>query len=182
MARTSKKPIRKGTAKSSTSSQNNNASAKERPLSMRAKRAWKEIEKLYRQINALIDCLQDEDRNPVFARFQDLADKIKSRWWTPHTASTLGKSFEQGALLGLDFGKKIKEEAKKMKDHYTPKPRMTERNKEIVRIHDEEDLSFGKIGRRLQQLNPKWVGGDGKPLSRDATEKAYHRTKTEAKG
>jgi len=181
MARTPKKPIRKGKTKSSTTPQNDNASAKDRPLSLRGERAWKEIEKLYRQINDLIDGLQDEDRNPAFARFQDLADKIKSRWWTPIKASTLGKFFEQGALHGVEVGEMIQDAKKEVKDRFTRKPRMTERNNKIVQLHEEEKLSFGGIGLRLQELNPKWVRRNGKPLSRDAAEKAYHRTKTKAK-
>jgi hypothetical protein len=59
------------------------------------------------------------------------------------------------------------------------KPRNTERDDQIVRLHDEEGKSFGIIGRLLAELNPAWVGKNGKPLSRAAATKAYNRRKAD---
>lgn len=63
----------------------------------------------------------------------------------------------------------------------TPKPRNTERNAAIVRLHDEEKLSFGQIGRALAKRNSAWVGRDGKPLTYAAVEKAYRDEKKREK-
>jgi hypothetical protein len=68
----------------------------------------------------------------------------------------------------------------RVKERFTPKPRNTERDEKIVALHDEDGLSFGRIGRRLAALNPRWGGKGGRPLSRDAVEKAYHRRKGRA--
>jgi hypothetical protein len=57
------------------------------------------------------------------------------------------------------------------------KPRKTARDDEIVRLRDEEGKTFGEIGRLLLVKNPAWTGKGGKPLSRAAAEKAYHRRK-----
>jgi hypothetical protein len=59
----------------------------------------------------------------------------------------------------------------------TPKPRKRERDAEIVRLHDEKGMSFGKIARHLRTLNAAWVGHGGTPLGRKAVERAYHRMK-----
>jgi hypothetical protein len=59
----------------------------------------------------------------------------------------------------------------------TPKPRKRERDAEIVRLHDEKGMSFGKIGQHLPTLNAAWVGRGGTPLGREAVERAYHRMK-----
>jgi hypothetical protein len=83
--------------------------------------------------------------------------------------------------LGVELGEKavmMKDEAvKRVKDRLTGKPRNTERDAEIVRLRDQEKLSFGKIGYRLVKINSAWANKKGKPMSRDAVEKAYHRMK-----
>lgn len=65
----------------------------------------------------------------------------------------------------------------KHKKETGPKPRYTERDREIVRLHDQQGMSFGKIPRALQKLNPKWGKADGRLLSRDTVRKAYTRAK-----
>jgi hypothetical protein len=59
-----------------------------------------------------------------------------------------------------------------------PSAIVRERNAAIVRQHDQENVSFGRMGRVLASMNPKWTDKDGKPLSRAAVEKAYHRFKS----
>jgi hypothetical protein len=61
--------------------------------------------------------------------------------------------------------------------HRMPKPRNTDRDAEIVRLHDEEGLPFKKIPKALQGLNPAWANEKGEPLSKDAVERAYRRHK-----
>lgn len=61
--------------------------------------------------------------------------------------------------------------------HRTVKPRNADRDKEIVRLHDEEGKSFGEIARLLCKKNASWCRKDGKQLSRDTVERAYHRQK-----
>jgi hypothetical protein len=63
-----------------------------------------------------------------------------------------------------------------------PKPRKEERDAAIVRLHEQEGVSFGRMGRCLAAMNPAWVHKDGKPLSRAAAEKAYHRHKSRRSG
>jgi hypothetical protein len=65
----------------------------------------------------------------------------------------------------------------KQLERRTPKPRKRERDAEIVRLHDEEGMSFGKIGRHLPTLNAAWVVRGGAPLDRKTVERAYHRMK-----
>jgi hypothetical protein len=60
-----------------------------------------------------------------------------------------------------------------------PSDEIGDRNAAIMRLRDVDGLDFGKIPRRLQEINPAWVGKNGKLLSRDTVEKAHHRTKTQ---
>lgn len=68
-------------------------------------------------------------------------------------------------------------ERARLKAARDPKPRNTQRDCEIVRLHDQEGRTFGEIPRLLVQKDPSWAGRDGKPLARDTVEKAYHRRK-----
>ena len=69
------------------------------------------------------------------------------------------------------------QERARLKAARDPKPRNTERDDEIVRLHDQEGRTFGQIPRLLVRKNPSWAAKDGEPMSRDAVEKAYHRRK-----
>jgi hypothetical protein len=53
-----------------------------------------------------------------------------------------------------------------------------ERDEAIVHLRDQKKISFGRMGRELVSLNPAWTGKNGKPLTRAAAEKAYHRRKS----
>ncbi len=55
--------------------------------------------------------------------------------------------------------------------------RTANRDAVIVQLRDKEALTFGVIARRLLSINPAWSRPVGRPLSRDAVEKAYHRQK-----
>ena len=68
-------------------------------------------------------------------------------------------------------------EREKLKRERDPKPRKTDRDDEIVRLRDVEGKSFGEIPRILLRKNQSWGSGEGKPITRDAVEKAYHRRK-----
>jgi hypothetical protein len=71
----------------------------------------------------------------------------------------------------------VERERERIKKARDPKPRQIERTDEIVRLRDVEGKTFGEIGRILIQKNAKWCGKGGKPMTRDAVEKAYHRRK-----
>jgi len=73
--------------------------------------------------------------------------------------------------------KEIIKQVEEAKSRFVPKPRNTERDATIVRLHDEKKFSFGQIGRQLFNLNKAWVGPDGKYLQRDAVRQAYYRLK-----
>jgi hypothetical protein len=69
-------------------------------------------------------------------------------------------------------------EAEQTIAHRVPKPRNTARDAEIVRLRDEQRLTFQRIGRKLQEMNSRWVGEDGEPLDHRAVRKAYYRHKS----
>lgn len=69
------------------------------------------------------------------------------------------------------------QERARLKAARDPKPRNTDRDDEIVRLYDQDGRTFGEIPLLLKLTDPSWVGAEGKPLSRDAVEKAYHRRK-----
>jgi hypothetical protein len=54
--------------------------------------------------------------------------------------------------------------------------RNRERDLEIVRLHDEEDFTFGEIPAQLAR-HPEFAGKKGQLLSRKAVEQAYRRFK-----
>jgi hypothetical protein len=58
-----------------------------------------------------------------------------------------------------------------------PNAQKSKRNSEIVRLRDEDQMAFGRIGKKLPSINPKWVGPDGKPLKYAAVKQAYYRQK-----
>jgi hypothetical protein len=69
---------------------------------------------------------------------------------------------------------------RKYKQSRDRKPSFPERDAEIVRMRDEEGLSFGQIAVRLKAKNPKWAKNDGSKLSYDAVRKAYESKKKAA--
>jgi hypothetical protein len=68
-------------------------------------------------------------------------------------------------LLGLvdRLGRKAKSDAARA-ERFTRKRKNTARDSDIVRLHDERDLSFGQIAKQLR-------------ITYDAARKAYHRHK-----
>lgn len=68
-------------------------------------------------------------------------------------------------------------ERERIKEARDPKPRKTDRDDELVRLHEMEGKTFGEIPRLLMEINPQWCGRDGKQLTRAAVEKAYQRRK-----
>jgi len=119
----------------------------------------------------------DNTLRPVF---EDRAEQLSNPKEKKIVRSFLDTTLEDPDLQkGLD--KAIKVIATHASDNYKKtrdvKPRNEERDKEIVRLRDEEDKSFGQIPRALKAKNPKWVRPDGGPLTRDTVEKAYKRYK-----
>jgi hypothetical protein len=59
------------------------------------------------------------------------------------------------------------------------KPRMTARDREIVRLRDEfsgkNRRTFGQIAKILPTINESWTGKGGKPLNAKTVEVAYFR-------
>jgi len=60
------------------------------------------------------------------------------------------------------------------KKHVFPK---SERNATIVRLRDDEKMTYGEIAKELPRLNKSWVGPDGKRLKYWAVKEAYYREK-----
>lgn len=65
----------------------------------------------------------------------------------------------------------------RLKQQRDPKARNSDRDDEIVRLHDIESKSFGQIGAILLSQNPKWTGKNGAQLDGKAVQAAYHRKK-----
>jgi hypothetical protein len=59
----------------------------------------------------------------------------------------------------------------------TRKPRWKERDAVIVRLRDEEGMTFGQIGQELRKINREWGRPDGRTLSYKTVKVAYHRRK-----
>jgi len=63
------------------------------------------------------------------------------------------------------------------KAHFLPGPRMTERDEEVVRLRDQEQLDWDEITKRIRS-NPAWATGQGgKKVSKRALMAAYSRRK-----
>jgi hypothetical protein len=125
-----------------------------------------------RDLDRLVDLLEARK-----SRFLEMADSRESRL------------MQMGSTLG-DFAKVLAHIAqlkdtqiwilKKVIERRSPKRRKADRDATIVRLYDEGKVSFGRMGKCLLAINPAWAGKDGKPLSRAAAEKAYHRHKSRA--
>jgi len=65
----------------------------------------------------------------------------------------------------------------KEKDRFTPKPRNTDRDNEIVHLHDVEKLGWKEITKRIRAV-PEWANGPGgKQVTMRALKVAYSRRK-----
>lgn len=160
-------------------------------LSMTAEQAWTEIESTYRKISDLIQNLPDNEKVQLLDRFQGLIAAEIPKWWGSLLKGMAPEQLTEFLFKGMVYiGQEcteetfyaIKDMAKRVNDHYTAKPRNTERDKMIVKLHDEDKLSYGKIARKLLQHNAEWAGDDGKPIQYDAVRNAYNRMKKAHKG
>jgi hypothetical protein len=148
----------------------------------------------FEKTRAMIESLPSEERARMAQYFQYQVTVEAPKWWaavlremtTPqeladflmHGFATVGlHSYNETFYAIKNMGKRIESE---VKDRFTVKPRNVERDSAIVRLHEQEGLTFGQIPRRLQSLNPKWAREGGRPMERDAVEKAYHRMKKRA--
>jgi hypothetical protein len=90
----------------------------------------------------------------------------------------LGAHLREKAWLGMiQFLAKALHEENLTIAHRLAKPRNMDRDDTIIRLRDEEGLTFGEIPGRLKTINKKWAQKDGKSLKRKAVEKAYQRRK-----
>jgi hypothetical protein len=88
------------------------------------------------------------------------------------------------SLLGLEplrttgaaFRDMVKDLEAKVKSRFTPKPRCTARDAEVVRLRDEDKLTWKEILRRIRD-NETWTMSGNKPVTRRALQAAYGRRK-----
>lgn len=159
-------------------------------LSPNADHVWDQIETTYRNINDLINSLPPDERAQLAERFQRLATEEIPKWWASVMSGMTPEQLAEFLENGLtDTGRKItdatfvgmKNMAKtietKVKDHFTPKPRMTARDDEIVRLHDEEKLDWKEITKRIRSV-PEWANSSkGKAVTQRSLVTAYGRRK-----
>ena len=154
-----------------------------------AEQVWSDIEAKYKGINELIASLPADEKANLRERFQTLVAQEVPKWWTillqemtpdqftEHLVrcfAAIGQGCTEQTFAGIKT-MTARIEAK-VKDHFTVKPRMVERDKEIVRLH-EEGKSFGQIALKLKASNPQWVGKNGKPLATRTVAQAYRRAR-----
>jgi hypothetical protein len=77
----------------------------------------------------------------------------------------------EAMTAGVRVGHKVGYDAR------TPKARKTDRNREIVRLHGEENVTFPNIPKRLQEIDARWVRSDGTPMKWKTVRRLYYRTK-----
>jgi hypothetical protein len=164
------------------------------PSPATAEKVWEEFRTDYRKYEGLIGSLPPAERQRLAVLFRELVAEELPKWWDVALRELMTREGLCGYFLrafvdlGLsnfdvmcsaisDMAKRIESRAKRQRD---PKPRNVERDAAIVRLRDQEGLTFGKIAKRLKTLNPKWASEDGTPMKRDAVEKAYQRMKKRA--
>jgi hypothetical protein len=156
---------------------------------------WCEIAASYEKVNELIKRLSPQERERLCHMFERVTVEGVIGWWgtmlkglTPEQAAdfdskfykTMGFKFLEETFHVIKNELKVREE--RVKDHYTPKPRMTERDEEIVRLRDQEGLAWKGILKEIRK-NPAWdKGGRGKSVTVGVLKTAYTRHKKLAKG
>jgi hypothetical protein len=151
---------------------------------------WREIVASYEKINELIKQLAPQERERLCQMLERLTAEGVIGWWattlkglTPEQAAdfdsrfykTMGFKFLEETWHAIKNALKATEE--RVKDHFTPKPRMTERDEEIVRMRDQEGLAWKGILKEIRK-NPAWdKGGRGKSLTVGVLKTAYTRRK-----
>jgi hypothetical protein len=135
-----------------------------------AEKVWEVIVAIYRTIEGLINSLPPAERHELAERFQGLVAEEVPKWWaaalqdmkTPQElADFLMRGFAEVGLHGFEetcyaINNLAKGVESKVKDHYTRKARKTVRDDEIVRLRDENGLSWAKIHKEICK-NPAWA-------------------------
>jgi hypothetical protein len=136
--------------------------------------AWCEIEPKALRIAQLVNGLTADEQVHLGMLAGDGDFGYETKWWEPFALLTVAEGLASTVLDGIERAKEV---AKEVRDHYTPKPRMTERDDEIVRLRDEEQLSWKEIRKKIRG-DPRWAKGrNGKPISEGALRLAYNRHK-----
>jgi hypothetical protein len=113
----------------------------------------------------------EETKAKAIRQIHTLLDRV-------YDAATVG---DYPSVKGLLMNEELKRMADIFREEFRRRSRPvrnTQRDAAIVQLHDKEGVSFGGIGKRLVVMNSVWAGKNGKPLSRMAAEKAYHRYKS----
>ena len=121
--------------------------------------------KLLKAAKGFLGCLNVNDRH-------SLRNKIITVFETKAKEGiNLSKASENADLL-TQVELWISEVEGEFKKHREVKPRKTDRDKEIVRLHDEKGLSYAEIALRLPAIRPEWK------MKEEAVRGAYRRMKT----
>jgi hypothetical protein len=149
-----------------------------------------EIEARNRRINDLIESLPEEERGRLLDQFRQRSAEEIGKWfgtlmkgWSPEQCA--------GILFSLfkDVGDKITEEMfhgirnmgkdteARVRDRFTVKPRMVQRDDEVVRLRDEKKLSWYEILNHFRK-SKKWAKNQGgRLITIKALKAAYRRRK-----
>jgi len=107
--------------------------------------------------------------------------EVESPWWVELTAKSFAFWVGQGMTFGEQSAKKVEDSEKRVREHFTVKPRMTARGEEVVRLRDVENLEWKEIVKRIRGY-PDWAKGQkGEPVSKRALMAAYWRQKNPTK-
>jgi hypothetical protein len=117
---------------------------------MTVDKGWAEIEAKRDRIDPLITGLPPDQKALVAELWRDMFHSIRDMTSKRETA---------------------------VKDHFTPKPRMTARDDELVRLKEVEQLRWKDVTKRIR-ANPDWARGPrGEKITEGALRAAYSRRK-----
>jgi hypothetical protein len=159
-----------------------------------AELVWNAIEVFFPMINDAISRLPENERNKLVSRFQKHIMEEVPKWvrsmvpdmspteYTDYFIQTMAESGMACTVQSFDAIKEMTENfEKEVKDRFTVKPRMTERDYEVVRLRDQEKRDWKEI-LKLIRSNPTWAKGrDGKLITMKALKAAYGRRKKSSK-
>jgi hypothetical protein len=161
---------------------------------MTVEKVWAEIKATCDRIDHLINGLPPDQKALLVEPLLHLHAQRVSMWWATVMQGMTPEQFDElmfmhhvsvGVNATRDMFHSIRDMTAKreaaVKDHFTPKPRMTERNAEVVRLRDVEKRSWKEVHQRIR-ANPEWAKDQaGNDISARALKEAYGRLKRAGK-
>jgi hypothetical protein len=151
-------------------------------------RALRELRSFLRKTTDLLHLLSPEELNEHGGRLLNDLRPLLEKHLTQGLPADMAAKIQQSLKAGLndrDVRGVIDTAFREVNEHAVAnykrsngrRPTCRDRDREIVRLRDFERRTFKEIGTKLKELNPKWVGPDGKTLKAEAVRHAYNRAK-----